>query len=71
MVGLGNTTKSTTHLGREEDITGVENTIALTTRQAREITTESTIDSSHLRRKSDTQLRFIKLLRTIQDNSRE
>jgi hypothetical protein len=70
MVGLGNTTKNTTHLGRE-DITEVENTIALTIRQAREITTESTIDSSHLRRMPDIQLRFIKLLKTIQDNSGE
>jgi hypothetical protein len=52
-VGLGNTTKSTTHLGRGEAITEVENITVLTTRQVREITTENTTDSSRLRRKPD------------------
>jgi hypothetical protein len=68
-VGLGNTTKSTTHLGRGA-ITEMENT-ALTTQQEREITMENTTDSNHLTTKPDTQLRFTKLLRTIRDNSGE
>jgi hypothetical protein len=51
-VGLGNTTKSTTHPGRGA-ITGMGNT-ALTIRQVKETTMENTTDSNHLRRKPDT-----------------
>jgi hypothetical protein len=51
-VGLVNTTKSTTHPGREA-ITEVENIIVPTTRQVREIIMENTTDSSHLRSKPD------------------
>jgi hypothetical protein len=53
MVGPGNTTQSTTRLGRGV-ITEVENTTALTTRQVMVITTENTTDTNHLRRKPDT-----------------